>query len=291
MPPRLAAALWSLAATLTFSLVYSSGKLIDGIVPAFQIVLIRYASGFVVALIAARATGHSWRQMFTTDRRPLHFLRALCGAGAGVATITATLHMPLADAAALGLTQGLFLVLLAVLVLGERLSWRQVLATVICAGGALVIVRSEAATSELALGIGPGFALFGAFLVASEVTLLKFLSMRESTAAMIVHVNGFALLILGIPALWFAEPMDLALLAALCLLGPMALAGQWFNVQGYRLADAAFLAPFSYAAVLFSAVIGFAAQGEIPGASTWLGALLIAAGGLLLVQRGAQKPA
>lgn len=285
MPPRLAAALWALAATLTFSLVYSSGKLIGGIVPAFQIVLIRYASGFVVALIAARATGHTWRQMFTTERRSLHFLRALCGAGAGVATIYATFHMPLADAAALGLTQGLFLVLLAVLVLGERLSWRQAAATFICAGGALVIVRSEAVASDLHLGIGPGFALLGAFLVASEVTLLKFLSMRESTAAMIVHVNAFALLILGIPALWFAEPMDLALLAGLCVLGPMALAGQWFNVQGYRLADAAFLAPFSYAAVLFSAVIGFAAQGEIPSASTWLGALLIAAGGLLLIQR------
>ena len=193
--------------------------------------------------------------------------------------------MPLADAAALGLTQGIFLVLLAVLVLGERLSWRQVVATLVCAGGALVIVRSEASASELAVGIGPAFALLGAFLVASEVTLLKFLSMHESTTAMIVHVNAFALLILGIPALWFAEPMDLTLLAGLCVLGPMALAGQWFNVQGYRLADAAFLAPFSYAAVLFSAVIGFAAQGEVPGALTWLGALLIAAGGLLLVRR------
>ena len=90
LPPRLAAALWALAATLTFSLVYSSGKLIGGIVPAFQIVLIRFASGFIVALIAARATGHGWRQMFTTERRSLHFLRALCGAGAGVATIYAT---------------------------------------------------------------------------------------------------------------------------------------------------------------------------------------------------------
>ncbi len=201
MPPRLAAALWALAATLTFSLVHSSGKLIGGIVPAFQIVLIRFASGFVVALIAARATGHSWQQMFTTERRSLHFLRALCGAGAGVATIYATFHMPLADAAALGLTQGIFLVLLAVLVLGERLSWRQVVATLVCAGGALVIVRSEASASELAVGIGPAFALLGAFLVASEVTLLKFLSMHESTTAMIVHVNAFALLILGIPAL------------------------------------------------------------------------------------------
>jgi drug/metabolite transporter (DMT)-like permease len=288
MNPRLAAALWVLGSTFAFALVYSSGKLTGGTVSAFQIVLVRYASGFVVALIAARATGHGWQQMVTTSRRSLHFLRALCGAGAGVTTIYATLHMPLADAAALGLTQGLFVVLLALLFLGERLSWRQALATLVCALGALTIVRGEAVAPEFVPGIAPALALFGAFLVASEVILLKFLSARESATAMLVHVNGFAALILAVPVLWLSEPMDLAMLAVLCLLGPLALCGQWFNVQGYRLADASFLAPFTYSYVLFSAAIGFMAQGEVPSASTWLGALLIAGGGLLLLQRQAR---
>ncbi len=290
MSPRLAAALWVLGSTFAFALVYSSGKLTGGTVSAFQIVLIRYASGFVVAVIAARATGHGWRQMFTTSRRSLHFLRALCGAGAGVTTIYATLHMPLADAAALGLTQVLFVVLMALVFLGERLSWRQALATLVCALGALAIVRGEALAPEFVPGIAPALALFGAFLVASEVILLKFLSARESASAMLVHVNGFAALILIVPVLWLGEPMDLGMLAVLCLLGPLALSGQWFNLQGYRLADASFLAPFTYTYVLFSAAIGFAAQGEIPSASTWIGALLIASGGLLLI-RGGRKPA
>lgn len=287
MNPRLAAALWVLGATFAFALVYSSGKLTGGAASPFQIVLIRYASGFVVAVVAARAAGHGWRPMFTTSRRGFHFLRALCGAGAGVTTIYATLHMPLAGAAALGLTQGLFLVLLALLFLGERLSWRKVMATLICASGALIIVRGEAGAPQFVPGLAPSLALFGAFLVAGEVALLKFLSARESITTMLVHVNGFAALILLVPVLWLGEPVDMPLLAILCLLGPLALGGQWFNVQGYRLADASFLAPFTYSYVLFSAAIGFVAQGEIPGTTTWLGAFLIAGGGLLLLRERA----
>jgi drug/metabolite transporter (DMT)-like permease len=290
MNPRIAAALWVLGSTFAFALVYSSGKLTGGTVSPLQIVLIRYVSGFVVAVMAARAAGHGWRAMVTTGRRPLHFLRALCGAGAGVTSIYATLHMPLADAAALGLTQGLFVVLLALAFLGERLSWRLALATLVCALGALVIVRGETDAPQFVPGIAPALALFGAFLVASEVILLKFLSARESVPAMLVYVNGFAALILVGPVLWLGEPIELTMLAVLCLLGPLALSGQWFNVQAYRLADASFLAPFTYTYVLFSAAIGFVAQGEVPGASTWLGALLIAGGGLLLI-RGPKKTA
>lgn len=53
---RLSAALWILAGSFAFAIVYASGKLAGGLVPALQIVWIRYMSGLLTvgALSAAR---------------------------------------------------------------------------------------------------------------------------------------------------------------------------------------------------------------------------------------------
>lgn len=290
MNPRLAAALWVLASTFAFSLIFASGKLLGGLVPALQIVLIRYASGFVVASAATQLSGQGWQRIIRTDRRWLHLLRAFCGASGGGATIYAAMHMPLADSAALGLTQGLFVVLLALAFLGERVSARQWLATLLCGLGALIVVRGETAGTSITLDAPPFFAVLGALLIAGEIVLIKILSARESTLTMLLHVNGFGSLLVMLPAIFLWQPMDWMQVALLGLLGPLALSGQWFNVLAYRRADAAFLAPFSYTYVIFAAGIGFVTQGETPGLTTWIGSALIVAGGALLI-RGGGKPA
>src|SRR3546814_6516984 len=78
--------------------------------------------------------------------------------------------MPLADAAALKLLQGVFVMILAVLLLRERVSAGQALAAALCLGGAFVIVTGTAgrisADSLLAAGAAPLVALLAAFLVA-----------------------------------------------------------------------------------------------------------------------------
>ncbi len=290
MNPRAVAALWVLASTFAFSLVFASGKLMGGLVPVLQIVLIRYASGFLVASAATQLGGQGWRRAVTTDRRWLHLLRALCGASGGGATIYAAMHMPLADTAALGLTQGLFVVILALAFLRERVSAVQWIATLLCGLGALIVVRGETGTAGFSIGLAPLFAVLGALLMAGEIVLIKVLSARESALTMLLHVNGFGTLLLLLPAALLWQPMDITQIALLSLLGPLALSGQWFNVQAYRRADAAFLAPFGYTYVIFAALIGFMNQGETPGITTWLGSTLIVAGGLLLL-RGGKKPA
>ncbi|WP_346897489.1 hypothetical protein [uncultured Roseibium sp.] len=60
-------------------------------------------------------------------------------------------------------------------------------------------------------------------------------------------------------------------------LGPVAILGQTFNIEAYRRADAATLAPVGYAWVLTAAAFG-----EVPTLKAAFGALLIVAGGLVL---------
>ena len=55
---KAAAALWVLGAALAFSLLYASGKLTGGLVPALQIVFIRYLSGFATVRMSGWIPAH-----------------------------------------------------------------------------------------------------------------------------------------------------------------------------------------------------------------------------------------
>lgn len=287
---RLAAACWVLLAALAFSLVYASGKLADGAVPALQIVWIRYLSGFAtVSGLAAAQNGGLRTCLAAPGKRWLHALRALCGIGGLGCAVYAATQMPLADAAALKLLQGVFVILLAVLLLRERVTAWQLVAACLCLGGAFIIVRGNSdgfdPAAMLDTGAAPLVAILAASLIACETILIKFLARTESALSMLFHVNGFAALFMTLPMLWIWTTLSPLQLGLLCLLGPMAIAGQLCNVRAYKLADAAWLAPFGYSAVVFAALIGWIAFGDVPGLATLAGAALIVFGGLLLLRR------
>jgi len=283
------AALWVLGAAFAFSLLYASGKLTGGLVPAIQIIFIRYLSGFATVSGITLAQRVKLNSVLGRGRRHMHVLRAFCGVGGGVCSIYGATHMPLADASALALLQGVFTMALAVLLLGEKITPRQAFAGLLCVGGALVIVRGNTAGFSLdslsETGVAPAAMIAGAFLTACEVILIKVLSRQETMLSMLLHVNGIASLLLGLAMLLLWVPVEPLTLAALCLIGPMAIFGQMCNVRAYRLADAAWLAPFTYASVAFAALIGWVIFGDLPSLATWIGAGLIVAGGLLLLRR------
>lgn len=289
MPPKLAAALWVLAAAFAFSLLFASGKLTGGAIPALQIIFIRYLSGFITVTGIVAAQPRALPAIRASQRRGLHLLRAFCGVTGGICNITAATLMPLADAAALALLQGVFTMALAVLLLRERITRWQILAGILCLLGALVIVRGNAPPGGfdhlLDAGFAPLLAILGAFLIAAEIILIKLLSRNESALSMLLHVNGFASIMLILPMLlwWTAAPWQQ--LAALGLLGPMAIAGQLCNIRAYRLADAAWLAPFGYSSVAFAALIGWVVFGDVPSPAAWAGTALIVSGGLVLIRR------
>src|SRR3546814_19752 len=121
--------------------------------------------------------------------------------------------MPLADAAALKLLQGVFVMILAVLLLRERVSAGQALAAALCLGGAFVIVTGTAgrisADSLLAAGAAPLVALLAAFLVACETILIKYLARTETALSMLFLVNGFASLLMTLALPWIWVPLSL----------------------------------------------------------------------------------
>ena len=70
-----------------------------------------------------------------------------------------------------------------------------------------------------------------------------------------------------------------------CMMGILSAGGGYLMTQGYRVANAALIAPFEYVAILFSLLWGFLFYGEIPDTTTFLGIALIIGGGLYVIHR------
>ncbi|MEO1328099.1 MAG: DMT family transporter [Pseudomonadota bacterium] len=265
--------------------------------PALGIMAMRYLGGFAVALSAAALRPRGSPPIRSAEPWT-HALRALFGAGGGALAIHAASLLPVADAAAIGLTKGLLIVALAAIVLREPVTARHWLAGALCALGAWFVIRAagapDAAAAASDRSLEGALAAFGSALcIAVETLMIRVLARREAAIAMLVYVNGFGALLTVGPGLWaFADagaPWPIAV--AFLLLGPLAILGQYCNILAYRRADASVLGPIGYSWILFSTALGYLCFDEVPGPGAALGAAMIAAGGawLSLPPRGPRR--
>jgi drug/metabolite transporter (DMT)-like permease len=105
---------WTLLGVFTFSLVVARGKYLSINVgaSAIQIIFMRYCGGFAAAFILACLQRQAI-SAFRSRHLLSHLGRAVLGASGVVLSLYAATHMPLNEASAIGLTQGVFVLVLA----------------------------------------------------------------------------------------------------------------------------------------------------------------------------------
>ncbi|MFT4267687.1 MAG: DMT family transporter [Xenophilus sp.] len=130
--------------------------------------------------------------------------------------------------------------------------------------------------------------LVGALLVAGEVVLIRTLAVRDSASTVLLHVNGWACLFLALPVAWAWQPVTVPQALQLAALGPLAIAGQYFNIQAFRRAPASLLGPVGYSRLLFAAGLGFLLFAEVPDSGTWLGGAVLIVSGWVLTRSHAR---
>ena len=116
-----------------------------------------------------------------------HVLRMIFGMVGMVGSFYGYVHLPLVTVTALGFTMPLFLTLLAIPILGEKVGWRRWLAVLVGFCGVLLMVRPEQGTTDtewLALGLCLLGALAWALSCSGSTTLVRrlasFFGWRES---------------------------------------------------------------------------------------------------------------
>jgi drug/metabolite transporter (DMT)-like permease len=261
--------------------------LVDGLAKHLSIVYsplflgwARYVVASLVVLPIAAAI-HGVR-VFPAERRRSHVLRTVFLAASTSLYFLAIAHIPLATAISAFFVGPIIAVVLSIVVLKERMTARKALSLAAGFAGAIVILRPGGALDAgilLALGSGICFAfyLIATRHAAQDSDAIKTLAFQ--CVAGTILMTPQAILTWSTPA-WG----DLLFFAGLGLLSAIS---HLLSITAFRLADASTLAPLVYVELIGAALIGYLAFGEIPGPLTIVGAALIVAGGLILLQRRA----
>ncbi len=226
------------------------------------------------------------RPGFSGTRWRLHAARSVAGWATVTCIFTAAALMPLGDATAISFLNPLIAMVLAIPLLGERVGpWRWAAAGMAVIG-ALVLIRPGMSAFQPAALIALAAALFGAF----EVIFIKMLTGRSEgdgePAIRILFVNNTigAVVSLAVAlAVWqWPTPAQWLVLAAI---GVVMVTAQSLFLQAMKRADASYVIPFFYAALVFAALYDAAVFAVIPVPLSILGAALIVTGAIVLVWR------
>lgn len=264
------------AGVLVFSSYNALGKWLAASYSPWQIMFFRG----LCALIPFAIYGLVRRQrgMFRSRRPSLQLVRGALGFGANLCFIFAYREMPLADAVAIGYAAPIFIVVLSVPLLSERVGVRRASAAVVGFGGVLLIAQPGAGL------FSPGalYALAGTLCYALLVIATRRLGFRDGAPTTVVYSSATYALACSVilPQVWVTPgAVELGLLVATGLLGGT---GMVLFAQAYRHAEASILAPFDYTAMLWAIAFGFAIWGELPDPAAIAGMAVIAGSGLFL---------
>ncbi len=279
---NLVAAIFAISSSCIFALIFMSGRFAGDAASPIQIMFLRYLGGLITVTIICLVRRQSWESL-QSPYRMSQFWRVFTGATGAIALIYGNAHMPLVDANAINLLRVVFLIILGMIVLGERLNRPRTIGIAICIVGAATMMVARGAFSGFGAEylLPAGVVLVGSMFVAAEGLFIKMLAQSDRPLVTIVHANVFGVLLLLVPAVltWGSlGPVNLALL----MLGPFAILGQYFTIRANELASVSVLAPLSYSSLVFAAIVGWVFFAEVPTPGVALGAAIIAGGGILL---------
>jgi drug/metabolite transporter (DMT)-like permease len=294
-------ALWALVAVLCFSTNDVLVKFLSGGYPLYQLIFFRTLVGmaFILTVLVPLTGGLG---VLRTRRIGTQLLRGACVVFANFCFFLGLAAMPLAEAVAIFFISPLAISVFSVIFLGETVGPRRWAAIGCGLLGVLVVLRPGSEAFQPA-ALLPLLAALG---YATLHILTRKIGGTENATAMAFYIQitffffaGGAGLILGDgrfetfdhPSLEFLFRAwvwptggDLGLIV---LLGITSALGGFTISQAYRRSEAAFVAPFEYAAMPLAVLWGLVIFGEWPDAPAWLGIALIMASGLTLIWREA----
>lgn len=192
--------------------------------------------------------------------------------------------MSFATASTITYANALFMTALAVPLLGEKVGAVRWFAVLVGFFGVVMIVGpgrdSFSPYALLPLGAALGYALTG--------VTTRMMDEDVPTALINLYSAGVAAiggLILALFTGGFSPLSSATDLLWILAMGGFGGTAVLFLIAAYRLTEQSNLAPFSYFGIPFAFVLGWIFFGESPWSELFPGALLIAAGGLLIVWR------
>ncbi len=304
LPRRNAAGVaFLIAGVAVFSVQDLILKLLSGGYPLHQAMVLRLLTAIPFLLLLVHFDG-GLRSLFTPATRAMIW-RGVVMFVAYTAYYLALAALPMATTVALYFSAPLFITILSVFFLSEKVGPRRWIALVAGFAGVLIMVRPGGDLFEWAaiLPVLSGFAYAISMIGARRLGTTQsasalafwgnavFLAAALAMSA-VLGSGGFAqethpslaFLLRG----WVTPtPFDLTLMMA-C--GVIAAIGLTLLTQAYRIGEASVVTPFEYTGLLWSVIYGWAFWQQWPTLPDWTGIAIIIGAGLYILWREGRQP-
>ncbi|WP_299828501.1 DMT family transporter [uncultured Roseobacter sp.] len=283
-------------------------KQLSGGYPLHEIVFLRSAIGLMFSMIMVQMEG-GWHILKT--RRPfLHLIRGLLIVVANMSYFVALAAIPLADATALFFAAPLFITLLSIPILGEKVGLFRMSAVLIGFSGVIIMQRPWADADSLqASRLVLLMPVLAALTYALNQLMTRKLGVESKASALSVYIQAtFIAVSVGFYVVAgdgrFAEGIDNPSMQFLLRAWVWPSNADWWVMlgmganaavvgyclsQAYRMADAATVAPFEYVGLPLAVFWGWLIFAELPVWEVWAGIALILGSGLFVFLREQQK--
>ena len=210
-----------------------------------------------------------------------HFLRAILGLPAMLIYFSALVLLPIEKLTAISFVVPLIVTILAVFFLGEKIYIYRTLALILGFSGMLVIIRP----GFVDISIGVYMVLFSALLWSVNIIITKKISKDDSAITILAYQSIFMSLLSFFIVLFFWEIPSIKTFIYLIL---AAICGTVLHLtlnHAFKLVDVSMTQPYSFLNLVFASIIGYFVFDEMPDFYTWIGALIIFTGVLIISYR------
>ena len=291
---------------LIFSIQDVIIKYISGSYPVHEIVFLR--SLFAILPIFAIVRMEGGLHLLRMHNPGYHIIRGVLMFFSYTAYYLAIAAIPLSLAVTLFFCCPLFITVLSVVFLKEKMDTKGWVAVFSGFMGILIIMGPDlAVTGRAGLFVnhyGAFLAVLSGFFYAVNAVCTRKFGIHESGSSLVFYPILTYLLFGGL--LWMAigdgrfatdENRNMAFLLRswtvpgnrdlflLLVLGFVAAGGTYCLSQAYRITNASVAAPFEYFAIPISVIWGYLFWGEVPKGAQIIGILMIVAGGLYVLNR------
>ena len=269
-------------ASIVFSLMALLIKLLGQRLHITQILLVRQIG---MVIMVAPAILRNFPGSLRTARPGLQLIRVFCALVAMLFGFTAVIHMPLADATAIFFAKSFFVTVFAVFFLAETVGvyrWSAVLI-----GFVGVMIMLQPGTDNFSIyGLA---SLVGAAGAAAVMILLRLLSRSDSADTIMTYGALGVGLVMIVPGIYFWQQPTESEWLLLAAVAVVSYFGQRCNIFAYKHGEASLLASLDYVRLLWATLFGFLVFDQLPGMSTWFGAVIVVAAAIFTIYRESRR--
>jgi len=282
MSDNLRGAAWILASCVAATAMMLGVRGASSTLHPLQITFCRFVVGFLVVLPFMLSRGS---EVMATRRMPLLIFRGLLGAIAVSLGFYCVSVLPLVTATVLFFTAPLFVTLLAIPLLGERVDWRRITATVCGFAGTAVVLGYDPGGFHPAMLV----AVASAVIFALSLIVGKKLASTERPVTIMFYFSVVTMLASAAPAAFVWQTPTPSEAVLLAVVGFFAAARVYFDIRGYAAGEAGFVAPFGYFRIILVGGAGYLLFAEIPASNALVGAAVIILSTLYIAEREARR--